>query len=237
MLSSTAECLCFSGFASTFLSVFLIPGLCLSSVQRSSPSVCSRMFFVAANKGWGLLRCLSLLCYTRVNCNTTLTFIQTCKLNSSWENACAQWAGLLVLSCSLNPSALKLFVCFLFFLLLSLCFFQISFFVMETPKCQGVHNYRVFVGQFPSRKGQLGKPQSGHISSLCVSGLGWDSAGHSPGSCGCRVWPGWGSRELRVCVESSALHHCLLQLWGPLQDLLLGCSDVPGWAARGFVQD
>lgn len=44
---------------------------------------------------------------------------------------------------------------------------------METPKCQGVHNYRVFVGQFPSRKGQLGKPQSGHISCECVC-QGWD---------------------------------------------------------------
>lgn len=45
--------------------------------------MCSRMFFVAANKGWGLvcfgLSCVSLLCYIDVNSNVMVTFIQTCE--------------------------------------------------------------------------------------------------------------------------------------------------------------
>lgn len=49
---------------------------------------------------------------------------------------------------------------------------------METfkwPTCQGAHNYRVFVGELPSRNRQLGKPQSRHVSCVC-RGLWWDSA-------------------------------------------------------------
>lgn len=45
--------------------------------------------------------------------------------------------------------------------------------------------------ELPSRKEQLGKPQSGHVSCVCqprvCRGCDGTGLGHSPGSCGCRA--------------------------------------------------
>lgn len=109
---------------------------------------------------------------------------------------------------------------------------------METlkwPTCQGAHNYRVFVGELPSRKGQLGKPQSGHVSCVCqwqvCRGLWWDSAWTLSrhlwvqglarlgfqGVCGVMDW-----QALPGLPQHSIAH--LLQLWGLLWCARLGCT-------------
>lgn len=40
------------------------------------------------------------------------------------------------------------------------------------------------------------------VSDKCVGACDGTVLGHSPDSCGCEVWPGWDSGELRVCVVS-----------------------------------